>query len=134
MGEVHTQHAVTHFQDAHVRGHVGLSTRVGLNVHMFSTREKREGALLGKALDLVDELAAAVVAPPRQALGVLVGEPRALRLEHRSEGVVFARDQLDVPALAVALALHGRPQVGINLCQRRPGDAVRCGNAHGPAV
>ena len=57
-------------------------------------------------LDLVHDLAAAVVALSRQALGVLVGERRAHRLEHRRRDEVLARDQLE--AVLLARRLRGR--------------------------
>ena len=56
---------------------------VGLDVDVLGAREQREGALLGQPLDDVHVLAAAVVALARQALGVLVGEPRTLGLQDR---------------------------------------------------
>jgi hypothetical protein len=49
----------------------------------------------------VDEFAAAIVAPPRITLGLLVGEHAALRREHRRTGEVFRRDHLDLPLLAL---------------------------------
>ena len=61
------------------------------------------GAVDGQLLDDVDELAAAVVAPARVALGVLVGEDRALRLEHGAADDVLRRDQLEVVLLALRL-------------------------------
>ena len=79
---------------------------------------------LREVLDDVHVLAAAVVALARQALGVLVGQPAALRLEDRREDVVLAGDQLDVVVLATALALHRRPQLGIDLGSG-PGQARR---------
>ena len=44
--------------------------------------EQLLGPVDGQLLGHVDELAAAVVAPARVALGVLVGEDGALGLEH----------------------------------------------------
>ena len=73
--------------------------------------------------DHVDELAAAVVALAGQALGVLVGQPRALRLHApRANDVVLAGDQLDLLALAVALAEHRRPELGVDVGEGRPAD------------
>ncbi len=57
-------------------------------------------------LRLVDEFAATVIALPGIALGVLVGQHRALRLENARAGVVLRRDQLDVFLLAAALGLE----------------------------
>src|SRR5438270_4359751 len=56
--------------------------------------EEGLGAVDGELLDLVDHLASAVVALPRQSLGVLVGQGRPGRLEHRLGDEVLAGDQL----------------------------------------
>src|SRR5690606_18782248 len=53
----------------------------------------------------------------RVALGVLVGQLRALRRHHGRRGVVFRRDQLDVIFLTLVLGLDGRPQFGVNVGQ-----------------
>ena len=52
-------------------------------------------ALDGQVLDLVDDLLALVVAAPGVALGVLVVQDAAARLEHRRGRVVLAGDEAD---------------------------------------
>jgi hypothetical protein len=52
--------------------------------------EQLLGALDGQRLGDVDELAAAVVAAARIALGILVGQHRALRLQHRARETMFS--------------------------------------------
>ena len=64
-------------------------------------------------LDLVHHLAAAVVALARIALGVLVGQDRALRLANRARDPVLGRDQLDVVFLALPFAGDRRRQFGV---------------------
>ena len=71
---------------------------VRLDVDVVGAREQRQRAVAGEVLGDVHVLAAAVVALAGQALGVLVRQPRALRLEHRRVDVVLARDQLDLVA------------------------------------
>ena len=71
-----------------------------------------------RCLGDVDVLAAAVVALAGQALGVLVGEPRALGFHDRGRGVVLARDQLDLVVLAAALAEHRGPEDGVDVRDR----------------
>ena len=63
----------------------------------------RVDALDRQLLGDVDELAAAVIAPARIALGIFVGQNRALRLEHRLRDDVFGGDELDLVALAAKL-------------------------------
>ncbi len=65
VGQVHAQDAVAHLEHREVRGHVGLRAGVRLHVDELGAREQGERTLLGQRLDLVDELAAAVVAACR---------------------------------------------------------------------
>src|SRR5439155_2144049 len=75
-------------------------------------------------LDLVHDLAAAVVAPPGVALRVLVRRRRADRLEHRGPREVLRRDQLDLAALAFGLALEERGDVRVDVGQPGGGEVV----------
>src|ERR1700694_568842 len=79
--------------------------------------EEQLGAVAGEVLDLVDDLAAAVVALARDTLGVLVVEPRAERLEHRHRGEILRGDELEGFLLAL--------QFGIEQCGK-----LRVGGAH----
>jgi hypothetical protein len=72
-------------------------------------------AVDGQLLDHVDVLAAAVVALAGVALGVLVGQLRALCRHDGGRGVVLAGDQLDVLFLALVLGLDGGPHLGVGL-------------------
>ena len=130
VGQVHAQDPVARIDRAQVGGHVRLRTRMGLDVDVLGAREELEGPILGESLDHVDVLAAAVVALAGLALGVLVGEPRALRFHDRLEHVVLAGDQLDLVVLAVPLKLHGFPHVGIDLGNRGPPEAGCLAGGH----
>jgi hypothetical protein len=70
--------------------------------------------LAAEVLDLVDHLAAAVVALARDALGVLVVEPGAERLQDGGRGEVLGGDQLERLLLAAELVVHetGHHRVG----------------------
>ncbi len=87
-----------------------------LDVRVFCA-EQRLGAFDREHLDLVDDLAALVVAPPRITLRILVGENRAgyLHRGHRHE--VLRRYQLDVVALPRDLEFDEPGQVGVDFCQ-----------------
>ncbi|MDT4838636.1 hypothetical protein FQZ97_723980 [compost metagenome] len=74
-------------------------------------------AVDGQLLDLVDVLAAAVVALARIAFGVLVGELRALGFHDGRAGVVLRGDQLDVLFLTDVFLLDGGPNVRVSLGQ-----------------
>ena len=106
---------------------------VRLDVDVLGARVEGEGTLLGEPLGDVDELAAAVVALAGQALGVLVGQPRALGLHDRGGDVVLAGDQLDLVVLAAALAEHRLPEDGIELGDRLEREARRWRDRHGVA-
>ena len=68
-------------------------------------------------LDLVDDLAAAVVAPTGIALRVLVRRDAADGLEHRRPREVLRGDELDLAALPLELALQERGHLGIDVCE-----------------
>jgi len=72
-----------------------------MRLHVCETASEQLGnPFNGQGFGDIDVLAAAIVAPARQALGVLVGEHGALGLEHGAADDVFRRDQLDLVALA----------------------------------
>ncbi len=96
--------------------HVRLRARVRLDVRVLRA-EERLRAIDRELLDLVDDLAAAVVAATRIALGVLVRRDASDRLEHRRPREVLRRDQLDLAALALELPLEERRDLGIDVCE-----------------
>ncbi len=75
-------------------------------------------AVDGEALGHVHELAAAVVALAGIALGVLVGEDAARRLQHGAADEVFRSDQLEAEVLARALVGDGLIDVRVDGFQR----------------
>ena len=75
-------------------------------------------ALDRELLGDVDLFAAAVVAAAGVSLGVLVREHRALRLQHRDGHEVLGGDHLEVPALALELALEHLCDLGVDLGER----------------
>ena len=119
-------------QRGHRRG-VGLCAGMWLHVGVRRPEETGE-PVDGQLLDDVDVLAAAVVAATRIALGVLVGQHRALCLHHRERREVLARDHLQRALLAEQLgcdrAVHLGIEVGQRLAQNRVGGR-RCGQSCG---
>ncbi len=81
--------------------------------------EQLLGPVDRQLLGHVDELAAAVVALARIPLGVLVGQHRALRLEHRHRDEVLRGDHLERPLLALELEREDLGDLRIDLGQRR---------------
>ena len=105
--ELEREDRVARLQRRHVDGHVRLRSGVRLDVRVLGA-EQLLRAVDRRLLDLVDDLAAAVVALARVALGVLVRRDGADRLEHRRPREVLGRDQLDLPALALELLAEQR--------------------------
>ena len=97
---------------------VGVRAGVRLHVGVLGA-EQRARARAREFLGVVDDEVAAVVALAGIALGVLVGEHRALRLEHRRRREVLRRDQLDRRVLALELAPDDVGDLGIGALQRR---------------
>ena len=104
-------------QQAEVDGVVGLGAGVRLDVGVLGA-EERLGPIDRQLLGDVDLLAAAVVAAAGVALGVLVGQHRARRVEHRLRHEVLRGDHLQGALLAVQLALEDGRDLGIDLAQR----------------
>ena len=80
-----------------------------------SAAEQRLGPLDRELFGDVDLFAAAVVAATGVALGVLVREHRALRLQDRDGHEVLGRDHLEVSALALQLAVEHLRDLGVDL-------------------
>ena len=76
------EHRVARLEQRLVGAHVGVGPGVRLDVGVFGA-EQRLGPLDGDRLDVVDHQVAAVVALAGIALGVLVGEHRTHRPDHR---------------------------------------------------
>ncbi|MNF91970.1 hypothetical protein D3C84_745950 [compost metagenome] len=109
VGQAHAEDGVAGLQQGQVHGAVGRGTGVRLDVGVIGA-EQLLGALDGQRLNLVDVLAATVVALARITFGVFVGQAAALRFHHALAGVVLRRDQLDVIFLTLLLGIHRRQQ------------------------
>ena len=105
--ELEREDRVARLQHRHVDGHVRLSAGVRLDVRVLGAEELLR-AVDRELLDLVDDLAAAVVPLAGIALRVLVRRRRADRLEDRRPGEVLRGDQLDLVALPLELAAEQR--------------------------
>jgi hypothetical protein len=77
--------------------------------------EEPGDALDREAFGHIDELAAAIIAPAGIALGVFVGQNRALRFEHRFRDDIFRCDQLDFMSLAAEFQLDRLGDFGIGI-------------------
>ena len=105
---------VARLQRRHVHRHVRLRARVWLDVRVLCA-EQLLCAIDRGLLDLVDDLAAAVVALARIALRVLVRRNRPDRLEDRRPCGVLGSDQLDLVALPLELLAEQLRDLRIDL-------------------
>ena len=109
---------------------VHLAARIGLNVGIGRTEQ------LLRPLDCqrfghVHELAAAVIALARIALGIFVGHHGTLRLHHGPADDVFRGNQLNLMALTTKLCGDRSEHFGV---ARRQGFGEKAGNGgHGVA-
>ena len=101
MGEVESEEGVPGFEAGHKDGHVSLSAGVWLDVDIGSTIELFESCAC-EFLDLVHDLASAVVSVRGIALGVLVGKDGAHGLEDLVADEIFGGDEFDASHLALA--------------------------------
>ena len=117
VGEREPHDRVPRLEQRVVDGGVGLRAGVRLDVGVLGP-EQRLGAVDGQLLGDVHPLAAAVVAAARVALGVLVGEHRALAFEHRPRDEVLRGDHLERALLALELAAQDLGDLRIDLRER----------------
>src|SRR5438067_11564339 len=113
--EFEREDRVARLERRHVDGHVRLRTRMRLHVRVLGP-EKLLLPVDRELLDLVDHLAAPVVALTGIALPVLVRRHAADGLEDARPGAVLPRNPLDLIALAHSAAAEelgspGRPVV-----------------------
>ena len=115
VGEREAHDRVPGLQQRVVDRRVRLRARVRLDVGVLGAEELLR-AVDRQLLGHVDPLAAAVVAPAGVALGVLVGQHRALAFEHRRRNEVLGGDHLERRLLALELPAQrprrprGRPR------------------------
>ena len=111
-GDIHREDRIAEFQEAKNTPALALEPECGCTL---AKRQLKSffARSIGERLDRVGELRAAIIARKGQALDGLVGEDRALRLQHEPRDDVFGRDQFDAVLLAPQLARDGRSELGI---------------------
>ena len=102
--EAEPHEAVAGLEQREEHGLVGLGAGMGLDVGEVAI-EQPLGPVDGQLLGHVHIFAAAVVAPAGIALGVFVGQDRALGLQDGLGDDVLGGDELDVVLLAAELML-----------------------------
>ncbi|KUL43182.1 hypothetical protein ADL28_43075 [Streptomyces violaceusniger] len=129
--EVEAEDRVAGPQQREHRGRVGLGARMRLHVRRLGAEQLLHPGD-GQPLDDIDVFTAAVVAAAGVALGVLVGQDRALGLHDGGRGEVLRGDHLEGRPLAVQFGADRGGDLRVQLAERdgeRGGDLggrVRC--------
>ena len=121
VGQGEAQDLVARGDHGGERGGVGLRAGVRLDVGVLGAEQGLD-AVDGELLGDVDVFAAAVVAAARVALGVLVGQDRALGLHHGARREVLGGDHLEGAALAAKFLGEDGGDFGIEFGQRLVAD------------
>ena len=121
--QVEAHNLVTGVDQRMQNGSVCLRTCVWLNVGELSAEELL-GAVACHVLDDVDVFAATVVTTARVAFGVLVGQNRALSLQHCTWNKVLTGNHFEHVTLTRELPCHCLCEVGIEFTQRLVADIV----------
>jgi hypothetical protein len=123
-GEVEAHEGVAGAHGGHEHGLVRLRARIRLHIGEGAIEEPA-GPLDREPFGDIDEVAAAVIAPARIALRILVRHHRALGFEHGAGDDVFGRDQLDLVPLPPELALDRGEDLGIDIGEAGGKERVR---------
>jgi len=114
-GEIEPHDPVARIEQREQDSDVGVRARMGLHIGM-GRAEQPTGPADGELLDPIDRLAAAIVAAAGIALGIFVGEDRALRGPHLRADDVLRRDQLDMILLPSCFLPDGDGEFAVDRC------------------
>ena len=129
-GQIQAHDGVARIEQGQKHRLVHLAAGIGLNIRETGP-EQLLGALDGQVLDDVDVFAAAIIALAGVALGIFVGQDRALGLKHSLGHDVFRGDQLDLVLLATKFFFDGGKHLRISAIQAGPEKCILlgCGGA-----
>ena len=97
--ELECEEGIAGLHGRHHHGQVGRGAAVRLDVGTLGA-EELDQSVSRQLLDLIDDLAASVIAPARQAFGILVAEAGSESRQHGGVSVILRRDHLEPAALA----------------------------------
>ena len=90
---------------------------MGLNIGIGAI-EQGLGPLNGQGLSDINKFAAAIIAAARIALGIFIGQDRALRLKHGARDNIFRGDQLNLGLLTLQLMRDTGEQLRVGVLDR----------------
>ena len=127
-GEVQSHVGIARLQKREKHGLIGLGAGMRLHIGEGAV-EKLPGAFDRQVLGNIHILAAAIVAAPRIALGIFVGQDRALGFQHGARHDILGGNQFDLVLLARQLRGYGFGDLGIGLVELLLEEAgkQRCG-------
>ena len=98
MRQVHSQHRIAGLQDGKIDRHIGLASRMRLNIHVLGAEEFL-CARDREVLDHIDELTTAVVAAARIPFGVLICKHGTRCFKNTPVREIFRSDQFQTSGL-----------------------------------
>ena len=120
VGKAHAHDSVAGLEQSHIN--CGISLRAGVRLYVRELcAEQLLCALNCDILDDINVLAAAVVALPGVALGVLVGEYAAHSCHYSRGNDVLAGDKLQISLLALQLQVHCVSDLAVIIAQKTNG-------------
>ena len=117
MREIQPENGIARLQHRGVGLHVGLRSRMRLNVGMLRT-EQLLRPVARQVLDDIGKLAPAVIALAGISLGILVREHRPRSFEHSLADEILRGDQFESFVLAASLVVDGGGNLRIVFVQR----------------
>src|SRR6266571_3818486 len=118
MRQRQAEQRVAELRDGEIRRHVRLRPGVRLHIRMLGA-EQRLRPINRELLDLIHDLAPAVVALPRQPLGVLVRERRAHRFQNRNGNKILRGYELQAVLLPRDLFVDELANLGVDFREWR---------------
>ncbi len=103
VGQVHRQDRIAGFENGEVHRHIGLRTRMRLDVYVVAVKEFLR-TVPGQVFRFVDDVAAAVVPVCGIALRVFVREDRSRGGQNGRRDEILGSDEFDSLLLSLSLA------------------------------
>ena len=112
----HSQNRIMRLQQRHIHSGIGLRTGMWLHIDKPGVKQFLR-PLNGQIFHHVHKLAAAIITPPRITFGILIGQDRPLRLQHRRRNNIFRGNQFNLVLLALQLVFNCGKNLSIFILQ-----------------
>ena len=132
MRQTEAHQRIARLQQRELHRHVRLCARMRLDIGELGT-EQFAGAVDGELLGDIDMLAPAIIAATGIALGIFVGQDRALRLKHGGRDDILRGDEFELIALPAQFRLDRRIDLRIAI-GKLSAEKGRLGRVHDAGV